>query len=211
MQQSYQCPKCNAPVAFEMKFCGKCGTHLKRQQLRCFSHPDREAVNICSKCGQSVCSECNYVTEPDPICRNCWERRPLLIQSNTKAEEAKPIETKPEIISVKREDSAKDSSGALAEFVWKHGFSVAFRNLLLMSLAMVIIWDVLLFFLPAGWWVTAINILFFLGSIVFLGLAAWQILKIVLPNWVAIICSLLLWVFFVVLIRYLMAGILGAL
>jgi uncharacterized membrane protein YhaH (DUF805 family) len=43
--------------------------------IRCFYHPDADAVNMCSRCGQYVCSQCNYLTGTHPICRNCWERR----------------------------------------------------------------------------------------------------------------------------------------
>lgn len=41
--------------------------------MPCFYHPDRDAVNTCSRCGQPVCSECNLVTGSHPICRNCWD------------------------------------------------------------------------------------------------------------------------------------------
>jgi hypothetical protein len=43
--------------------------------IRCFYHPGADAVNLCSRCKQYVCSECNYVTGTHPICRNCWEKR----------------------------------------------------------------------------------------------------------------------------------------
>ena len=43
--------------------------------LKCFYHPDADSVNLCSRCGHYVCSECNYVTGTHPICRNCWDRR----------------------------------------------------------------------------------------------------------------------------------------
>jgi hypothetical protein len=43
--------------------------------IKCFYHPDADAVNMCSRCGQYVCGRCNYVTGTHPICRNCWERR----------------------------------------------------------------------------------------------------------------------------------------
>jgi hypothetical protein len=43
--------------------------------IRCFYHPGADAVNSCSRCGQYVCAECNYVTGTHPICRNCWEKR----------------------------------------------------------------------------------------------------------------------------------------
>ncbi len=43
--------------------------------IKCFYHPDTDAVNVCSRCRQYVCSQCNYVTGTHPICRNCWDRR----------------------------------------------------------------------------------------------------------------------------------------
>ena len=43
--------------------------------MNCFYHPDRDAVNTCSRCGQPVCGECNYVTGTHPICLNCWDKR----------------------------------------------------------------------------------------------------------------------------------------
>ena len=41
----------------------------------CFYHEGRNAVNTCSRCGQPICSECNYVTGTQPICRSCWDKR----------------------------------------------------------------------------------------------------------------------------------------
>jgi len=43
--------------------------------ITCFYHPGADAVNLCSRCKQYVCNECNYVTGTNPICRNCWEKR----------------------------------------------------------------------------------------------------------------------------------------
>lgn len=43
--------------------------------IRCFYHPGADAVNMCSRCNQYVCSACSYITGTHPICRNCWERR----------------------------------------------------------------------------------------------------------------------------------------
>ena len=40
----------------------------------CFYHPEVDSINTCSKCGQAICTECNYVTGTHPICRNCWEK-----------------------------------------------------------------------------------------------------------------------------------------
>jgi hypothetical protein len=42
--------------------------------IKCSYHPDADAVNLCSRCRQYVCSQCNYVTGTHPICRNCWEK-----------------------------------------------------------------------------------------------------------------------------------------
>jgi hypothetical protein len=56
--------------------------------MKCSYHPDRDAVNTCSRCGQPVCSECNYVTGTQPICRNCWQK--LALANVVRAERKKP-------------------------------------------------------------------------------------------------------------------------
>lgn len=44
--------------------------------MKCFYHPDRDAVTTCSECGQPVCGDCNYVARGHYApCRNCWEKR----------------------------------------------------------------------------------------------------------------------------------------
>jgi hypothetical protein len=43
--------------------------------IKCFYHAGADAVNLCSRCKQYVCIECNYVTGTHPICHNCWEKR----------------------------------------------------------------------------------------------------------------------------------------
>jgi hypothetical protein len=43
--------------------------------IRCFYHLGADAVNLCSRCKQYVCNECNYVTGTHPICRNCWAKQ----------------------------------------------------------------------------------------------------------------------------------------
>lgn len=57
--------------------------------MKCFYHPDRDAVNTCSKCGQPVCEECNYVTGTEPICRHCWGQR---IRAGTRSVSDKGVE-----------------------------------------------------------------------------------------------------------------------
>ena len=43
--------------------------------IGCFYHPGADAVNMCSRCKQYVCIDCNYITGTHPICRNCWGKR----------------------------------------------------------------------------------------------------------------------------------------
>ncbi len=43
--------------------------------IKCAYHPEGDAVNMCSRCNQYVCLECNYITGTHPICRNCWGKR----------------------------------------------------------------------------------------------------------------------------------------
>ena len=65
--------------------------------IRCFYHPGADAVNLCSRCKQYVCNECNYVTGTHPICRNCWEKRaevPIIAVPAKKPES--PASGKPE-------------------------------------------------------------------------------------------------------------------
>ena len=65
--------------------------------IRCFYHPGADAVNLCSRCKQYVCSECSYVTGTNPICRNCWEKRAESPIIAVPAEKQKGVEAgKPE-------------------------------------------------------------------------------------------------------------------
>jgi hypothetical protein len=43
--------------------------------ISCFYHPGADAINLCSRCKQYVCIECNYITGTYPICRHCWDKR----------------------------------------------------------------------------------------------------------------------------------------
>jgi len=63
--------------------------------ISCFYHPGADAVNLCSRCKQYVCVECNYVTGTHPICRNCWEKR-ADIPVAPPVQKASPAPPKPE-------------------------------------------------------------------------------------------------------------------
>jgi hypothetical protein len=101
--------------------------------IRCFYHPGADAVNLCSRCKQYVCSECSYVTGTNPICRNCWEKRaespimpvPVKKQESPefgKAEKQKSVESgKPEkqktVASGKSEKPEAKKNEWLGEFM----------------------------------------------------------------------------------------------
>jgi hypothetical protein len=79
--------------------------------IHCFYHPGADAVNLCSRCGQYVCVECNYITGTHPICHNCWNTRGKnpIAPSSVK----KPVATaagKPE-----KEEAAKPEKSAKSE------------------------------------------------------------------------------------------------
>lgn len=62
--------------------------------MKCFYHPDRDAVNTCSKCGLAICSECNYVTGTHPICRNCWDKHVAARKVGVSSKLEKSLNTK---------------------------------------------------------------------------------------------------------------------
>jgi hypothetical protein len=63
--------------------------------IHCFYHPGADAVNLCSRCKQYVCSECNYVTGTHPICRNCWEKRAEVPIAPSAQKRVSPLSVKP--------------------------------------------------------------------------------------------------------------------
>lgn len=62
--------------------------------ISCFYHPGADAVNLCSRCGQYVCGECNYVTGTNPICRNCWDKRASVPIAPPAQKQTKPAPVK---------------------------------------------------------------------------------------------------------------------
>ena len=66
--------------------------------MKCFCHPERDAVHTCSACGQHICAGCNYATATHPICRYCWDKR---IESRTVAPSSTPA----------RRTTARESTG----------------------------------------------------------------------------------------------------
>lgn len=77
--QGKVCPKCSAPVADGLKFCGNCGEKISNSII-CPScnHENPENTKFCGNCGQKLvnrCSECG--TENDlgqKYCGNCGNK-----------------------------------------------------------------------------------------------------------------------------------------
>lgn len=58
----------------------------------------------------------------------------------------------------------------------------ALFGLLVFGLIQVVVWALLVHFLSNGWWITAINVIGFLFTMVFIGLGIMQTLKIVMQT-----------------------------
>lgn len=43
--------------------------------MKCFNHPNSDAVGACLKCGRGVCSECAKVIGGKIICRECFSQQ----------------------------------------------------------------------------------------------------------------------------------------
>lgn len=42
--------------------------------MRCYSHPERDAVGACVSCGRAVCDECRVEVQGKVLCRECLAR-----------------------------------------------------------------------------------------------------------------------------------------
>jgi len=50
---------------------------------QCARHPDKLAVEVCSRCGAFVCDECLQLGDDEVRCPACWER--LMERASTRA------------------------------------------------------------------------------------------------------------------------------
>ena len=85
----------------------------------------------------------------------------------------------------------------------------AFKNGLIVTLILMVIWALVLEFIPEGWWVLAINILGILLTAWILLSTAIPFLKVHLPTLIAVITSGGLWFLVFVAIRFIIGAILG--
>jgi len=87
----------------------------------------------------------------------------------------------------------------------------ALAGIAIFSLIYIVGWSALVSFLPSGWWVTAINIILWTGSFIFIGLGPLQTLKVIgMSDIKAGILSVLFWGGFVIGIRSVLLSIFGA-
>ncbi len=41
--------------------------------MKCYYHPDRDAVGVCSRCGRAVCAEDSVIIDQKLYCKECAE------------------------------------------------------------------------------------------------------------------------------------------
>jgi len=92
---------------------------------------------------------------------------------------------------------------------FRREMSRALWGLLFAGVVIIVIWSLLTRFLPLGWWITVINVLGFLGTILVIGLGTWQTLKMVIPSGYAFLVSVIIWLVLVLGLRSLILGLLG--
>ena len=73
--------------------------------MKCFYHPDREAVAVCSRCGKPLCKECAKEYKGKIYCKDCLEE--------IKKEEALEKKLKDEILKKAQNDNPKDNAGTI--------------------------------------------------------------------------------------------------
>lgn len=85
----------------------------------------------------------------------------------------------------------------------------AFKNGPIVTLILMVIWALVLEFIPEGWWVLAINILGILLTAWILLSTAIPVLKVHMPTLIAVIASGALWFVMFVAIRFIIGAVLG--
>jgi hypothetical protein len=88
----------------------------------------------------------------------------------------------------------------------KQFYHRAFRNTFILGIVLALVWLTLTIFVPVGWPMAVVNILFFLLSILLFCLPMQQLLKASLPTWLAFLSTILLWALIFVGIRSLLSA-----
>lgn len=77
------------------------------------------------------------------------------------------------------------------------------------GLLFVVLWALAVHFLPAGWWIIAIDIIGFLVTVTAIGGGAWERLKRTMPSFLAFVLGVSIWAVIAVLFRYFILDLLG--
>lgn len=86
----------------------------------------------------------------------------------------------------------------------------AFWGMLAWALGLSITWGILIALLQAGWWILAINITFFILTVLFVLQACRFYFRPQLSTWVTILIGAGIWVLMAVLIRSLVIDVISA-
>ena len=101
-----------------------------------------------------------------------------------------------------------DETNDIAEYALK-AMQRGFRNLLIFNFFFVIVWAVVVGLVPSGWWITLINVLCFIGTILMLWWPSYSHLKPFLGTLVGLFVSFLIWFSLVVGLRSIILDILS--
>lgn len=86
----------------------------------------------------------------------------------------------------------------------------AYVNVFIFGIILVVIWEVLAHFVPAGWPMVVLNILAFIVSIWIFSWPLFCYMKINMPTWLAALASVLCWAFLFIGVRSLIAFVIAS-
>lgn len=52
--------------------------------MKCFYHPERDAVGLCSQCGKAACQDCMKEVESGILCKGCIARRVKAVEAESR-------------------------------------------------------------------------------------------------------------------------------
>jgi len=102
----------------------------------------------------------------------------------------------------KRKAKKKESSRRISQRTEvKKTHRRAFRNALILGLILCIIWAVLVAFVADGWWMTAIDIGFFIVMGIVIAMPSIAFFKLYVPTIMAVVLTSVVWVLMVAVVR----------
>ena len=95
-------------------------------------------------------------------------------------------------------------SGAPIQQFWNK----AVRNIFIVGIIIVVVWEILVWLIPEGWGMAVVNILGFLASILVFWYSLFNFFKATMPIWLAWLVSALCWALLFLGLRSLVASLL---